>query len=103
MMSLDRALRLGGAAAVVGFSGMVADPAPRLPADAKRPSILLAHGTADPVVPFARLAEADAALKAAGFPVETLIRPGLGHGIDQEGAQRAAAFLARNLVEVASA
>jgi phospholipase/carboxylesterase len=97
MMSLDRALRVGGAAAVVGFSGMVADPTPRLPPDAKRPPVLLVHGTADTMVPFIRLAEAEDALKAADFPVESFIRPGLGHGIDPEGARRAAAFLAQNL------
>jgi phospholipase/carboxylesterase len=93
MMALDRALRLGGAKAIVGFSGMVADPTPRLPPDAERPTILLVHGDADTMVPFARLAEAEHALAAGGFPVETMARPGLGHGIDPEGAQRAAAFL----------
>jgi phospholipase/carboxylesterase len=102
MMSLDRGLRLGGAAAIVGFSGMVADPAPRLAADAKRPPILLVHGDADTMVPFSRLAEAETVLRAAGFPVETMVRPGLGHGIDPAGILRAAAFLARNLPAAAA-
>lgn len=98
MMALDRALRRAdSAAAIVGFSGMVADPAPRLTAEAHRPPILLVHGTADQVVPYPRLAEAESVLLDAGFPVETMVRPGLGHGIDGEGAERAAKSLARHL------
>jgi phospholipase/carboxylesterase len=97
MMSLDRTLRRGDAAAVVGFSGKVTDPASALPKEAKHPPVLLVHGTADPVVPYASLGEAEHALKTAGFPVETLTRPGLQHGIDQEGALRAAGFLVMNL------
>jgi phospholipase/carboxylesterase len=97
MMALDRGLRVGGSAAIVGFSGMVGDPTPRLPADTKRPQVLLVHGTADTMVPFGRLAEAEMALKAGGFPVETFVRPGLGHGIDPEGTHRAAVFVAQAL------
>src|ERR1700743_3249607 len=97
MMALDRTMRRGDAAAVVGFSGMVADPAASLPKAAKHPPILLVHGTADPVLPFASLGAAEHALATAGFKVETLERPGLGHGIDQEGAMRAARFLVEHL------
>ena len=86
-----------GQRAIVGFSGMVAS-APTVPeAGKKLPAILLIHGTADPVVPFASLAGSEAALVRAGFSVETMERPGLGHGIDGEGAQRAALFLAGHL------
>jgi phospholipase/carboxylesterase len=97
MMSLDRALRLGGSKATVAFSGMVANPQARLAPDAVRQPILLVHGTADTVVPFSRMAEAESALTRAGFPVETQICPGLGHGIDQAGANRAVKFLVRHL------
>ncbi len=97
MMALDRTMRRGDAAAVVGFSGMVTDPAATLPKAARHPPILLVHGTADPVLPFASLGAAEHALATAGFPVETLERPGLGHGIDQEGAMRAARFLVAHL------
>lgn len=98
MMALDRAMRLPeGQRAIVGFSGVVAS-APAGPETAQKlPPVLLIHGTADPVVPFASLAGAEAALAGAGFSVETMERPGLGHGIDGEGAARAAAFLARHL------
>jgi phospholipase/carboxylesterase len=99
MMALDRAMRLADSArAVVGFSGMVTDPSARLPRGAKRPAVLIVHGTADGVVPFSRLAEAEAALKSAEIPVETLARPGLAHGIDPVGVERAARFLASHLL-----
>jgi phospholipase/carboxylesterase len=97
MMALDRTMRRGDAAAIVGFSGLVADPAAALPKAARYPPILLVHGTADQVLPFSSLGAAEHALTTAGFPVETLERPGLGHGIDQEGAMRAARFLVAHL------
>jgi phospholipase/carboxylesterase len=97
MMALDRTMRRGDAAAVVGFSGKVVETASDLPKDARHPPVLLVHGDADPIVPFASLGEAEHALKTAGFPVESLARPGLQHGIDQEGALRAAQFLKANL------
>jgi phospholipase/carboxylesterase len=53
----------------------------------------------DELVPFDSMAEADAGLKAAGIEVETLACPGIGHGIDQNGVVRGAAFLQRVLGE----
>ncbi len=97
MMALERTMRKGDAVAIVGFSGKIADTVSALPKDARHPPVLLVHGTADPVLPFASLGEAEHALKTAGFPVETLARPGLQHGIDQEGATRAAQFLKAHL------
>jgi phospholipase/carboxylesterase len=97
MMALDRTMRRGDAAAVVGFSGMITDPAASLPRAARHPPVLLVHGTADPVLPFSSLGTAEHALATAGFSVETLERPGLGHGIDQEGAMCAAQFLVAHL------
>ena len=49
------------------------------------PPVLLVHGEADEVVPFARGPAAERALRALGVPVQTLWRPGLGHGIDDVG------------------
>ena len=103
MMALDRVLRRpDGVAAVAGFSGMVAGEATPIPAAPRHAPVLLVHGNADPVVPFERLTESETSLKHAGFPVETLSRPGLGHGIDAEGALAAARFLAKHLTGVAS-
>ena len=44
--------------------------------------ILLAHGSADEVVPFAASREAQSLLEEAGHQVDFLAREGLGHGID---------------------
>lgn len=97
MMALDRTMRGGEAAAIVGFSGMVTSTDGPPTSGAKHPPVLLVHGTADPIVPFTRLAEAEKALSGAGFSVETVVRPGLAHGIDQEGALAAARFLMAHL------
>jgi len=58
-----------------------------------RPPVLLVHGTDDPVVPFESLARAEAALQAAGVPVETLACVGIEHSIDPEGLERGGRFL----------
>ena len=98
MMALHVGLRLTpGPAAIVGFSGMLVAPG-RLDAEKRStPPVLLVHGTADSVVPFASLAQAAGGLERAGIPVETLARPGLGHGIDEPGLRAAAGFLVKYL------
>jgi phospholipase/carboxylesterase len=96
MMSLHvgprRHGRIGG---ILGFSGSLI--APHLLSDEikSRPPVLLVHGTADQVVPYGALAQAEKALRDAGIPVETETRPGLPHSIDQVGAQKGASFLRR--------
>ena len=96
MMSLHvgprRANRIGG---ILGFSGALIGPQ-LLAAEMKsKPPVLLVHGTADQVVPYGALAQAEKALKDTGIPVETESRPGLVHSIDQIGAQKGALFLRR--------
>ncbi|MEM7169898.1 MAG: alpha/beta fold hydrolase [Pseudomonadota bacterium] len=84
-------------AAIVGFSGSLIAPE-RLAEETKsRPPILLVHGEADPVVPFQAMPAAAQALVAAGFEVSAHARPGLAHGIDQEGLQLCAAMLVKAL------
>ncbi len=79
-------------AAIVGFSGMlVEDDVPF----ANATPVCLIHGERDEVLPFAALAHAEAALKAAKVPVETHGRPYLGHSIDGEGLDAAVTFLQR--------
>jgi phospholipase/carboxylesterase len=53
------------------------------------------HGEADEIVPHASLAAAEAALSDAGVTVEAVSRPGLGHGLDNDGVRRAVALLER--------
>jgi phospholipase/carboxylesterase len=80
-------------AGVVGFSGRLVGPE-RLAAEAlSRPPVLLVHGDADEVVPFASLSEAARALDAAGFEVYAHVMRGTGHGIAPDGLSVALAFL----------
>ncbi len=100
MMSLFVGLRRSQpVAGIVGFSGRLL--APELLADElrSRPRILLVHGTDDPLVPYASLAAAEAALTAAAVPVETVTSVGIGHSIDEEGLRRGGRFLAEVLSE----
>ncbi len=96
MMSLYTGLRRAVApAGIVGFSGALVG-ADTLPQEIRaRPPVLLVHGDADEVVPAQDMPLAVKALEAAGVKVESLIRPGLGHGIDEEGLKRGGAFLRR--------
>lgn len=98
MMALHVALRRAvPVAGVVGYSGALVG-AERLAAELRaRPPVLLIHGDADPVVPVAALDAARQALTAAGVPVQAVVRPGLGHGIDPEGMALGGAFLRRVL------
>jgi len=94
MMSLYVGLRRARpVAGILGYSGALIG-AETLMADVRsKPRVLLVHGEADPVVPFQALALAEGALRAAGVPVKTLTRPGLAHGIDEEGLRRGGRFL----------
>jgi phospholipase/carboxylesterase len=80
-------------AAVLGYSGVLVGPELLKHELRSRPPVLLVHGDADEIVPVRALPAAVSALKTAGVPVEELLRPGLGHGIDEEGLKRGGAFL----------
>lgn len=86
-----RARRIAG---VLGFSGALLAPELLPQETASRPPVLLVHGDVDQVVPFAELRAATAALKSAGFEVDSLALPGLAHGIDERGLARGGRFLA---------
>ena len=55
----------------------------------------MVHGDADQMVPPDSLPLAVTALEQAGVPVEAVTRPGLGHGIDEEGLKRGRDFLVK--------
>ena len=94
MMSLYIGLRRAKPfAGILGYSGRLIAPELLAGELRSRPPVLLVHGTHDPLVPFESLAHAEAALKTAGVPVETLACPGIEHAIDPEGLQRGGAFL----------
>lgn len=98
MMSLFVGLRRARPfAGIIGFSGRLIGRELLKTELRSRPPVLLVHGTDDPVVPHDSLANAEAALKEAAVPVETLSCPGMGHSIDQEGLQRGGRFLQARL------
>ena len=98
MMALDVALRRAAPlAGVVGFSGRLLRPETLAAQITARPPVLLIHGDADPVVPYADLAKAASGLKAAGVSVTTHTSRGTGHGIAPDGLGLALRFLQEHL------
>jgi phospholipase/carboxylesterase len=88
--------RVQAPAAIVGYSGALIAP-DALRAEIKsKPPILLVHGTADQVVPFAAMGAAAQVLQGLGIDVETIARPGLPHSIDPDGLARGGRFLQEN-------
>ena len=81
--------------AILAYSGALIAPASLAAELANRAPVLLVHGEADETVAAARSREAEAALTAAGVPVESTFVPGLGHGIDDTGVSAGALFLQR--------
>ncbi len=98
MMALHVAPRRDApVAAVVACSGRLLVPE-RLEADMLvRPPILLMHGDADPVVPFADMNAAGTVLARAGFDVWAHVMEGTAHGIAPDGLSATLGFLSDNL------
>ncbi len=96
MVSLFTGLRRPVAPrAILAFSGALIAPE-RLSADlANKAPVLIVHGEADDTVPASRSHDAEAALIAAGVPVEAHYIPRLGHGIDDSGISLGALALQR--------
>ncbi|MGB3178163.1 MAG: dienelactone hydrolase family protein [Albidovulum sp.] len=84
-------------AGVVGFSGRLLQPE-KLKAEAlSKPPVLLVHGDADPMVPFADMGLAGQALTDAGFETFAHVMKGTGHGIAPDGLSVALGFLSECL------
>ena len=98
MISLHIAPRRAKAmAGVVGFSGRLLAPEALMTDSRVKPPILLLHGDADPVVPFADMDKAGQALIAAGFETFGHVMQGTGHGIAPDGLSVALSFLKERL------
>lgn len=94
MMALHVAPRRAAAlAAVVGFSGRLLRPHALVAEAISKPPVLLLHGDADQVVPFADMGLARQALSAAGFDIRSHVMKGAGHGIAPDGLSSALSFL----------
>ncbi len=99
MTALHAGLRMAEPpAAILAYSGALLAPdslPSELAARASPPPVLLVHGEADGVVPVRASRVAEAALRAAGVPVEALFIPGLDHAIDEPGLRAGIASLRR--------
>lgn len=98
MMSLHIAPRRAEPmAGVVAFSGRLLEPETLATEARVKPPVLLVHGDADEVVPFADMDRAGNALVTAGFETYAHVMKGTGHGIAPDGLQVALAFLKEKL------
>jgi phospholipase/carboxylesterase len=80
-------------AGVVGFSGRLLAPERLASETVSRPPVLLVHGDADEVVPFADMERAGRALTDARFTTYAHRMAGTGHGIAPDGLSVALAFM----------
>lgn len=79
-------------AGIIGYSGLLVGAEGLKEEGISKMPVLAIHGDADEVVPPQCLAEVEAGFEAAGFNVETVMRPHLGHGIDHFGLMRGLQF-----------
>ncbi len=98
MMSLFTAPRREHACAgIMAYSGRLEGGAELSTEIRSRPPVMMVHGDQDELLPVASMTEAAARLSDNGVRVETHVRPGLGHGIDEVGVQIGVSFLAQAL------
>jgi phospholipase/carboxylesterase len=90
----NRPQRLAG---ILGYSGLLADPAALAGAAIQKPPVVLIHGERDDLIPAAAVFSAAQGLAAAGIPVEWHISTGVPHGIGPDGLELGLAFLKRVL------
>lgn len=85
-------------AGIVAFSGGLVGTDTAVPEIVSKPPVLLVHGDADDVVPFAMMERTKQVLEGVDVPATAVRRRGLGHSIDDEGVIMAGDFLTRHLV-----
>ncbi len=99
MMALHVGLRRKSApASIIGYSGMLVQPFANAVDNAQivKPPVLLVHGDLDEVIPVAALEMSHQALVKMGVSCKTHISRGSGHGIDADGLDLGAAFIAEH-------
>jgi len=98
MMSLFAAPRREKAiAGIVGYSGRMESPDKLVNEIRAKPPVVMVHGDSDELLAVSDMETAAAALKDCGVEIETHVRPGLGHGIDEDGIRVGLEFVKRVL------
>jgi phospholipase/carboxylesterase len=88
MLALHAGLRRNPSpAGIVSYSGFLVGAESLPHTHDEKPAVLLVHGDQDQVVSPHFLPAAEAALRSAHVPVQAMLRPGLGHGIDEDGVR----------------
>ncbi len=85
-------------AGILGYSGLLADPAALKGAGVQKQPVFLVHGDRDDLIPVAALFAAAEGLAAAEIPVEWHVSQGIPHGIGPDGMELGLAFLKRVLL-----
>jgi len=67
--------------------------------DTLYPPVQLVHGSDDQVVPCVLMHEAVQILQPLGVVVDSVERPGLGHGIDPDGLTASIKFLVSHIAD----
>ena len=94
MLSLHVGLRRKKVpAGILGYSGRLESPEKLSDEIMARPPVMLIHGEEDPLLNISLMDSAADLLRENGVKVDTFRRPGLAHGIDQEGINHGATFL----------
>ena len=94
MLSLHVALRRAApCAGVLGYSGRLESPELLADEITVRPPIMLIHGEDDPMLSIDLMDTAATVMTENGVSVDCHRRPGLGHGIDEEGMRLGAGFM----------
>jgi phospholipase/carboxylesterase len=98
MMSLFTAPRRENAiAGIVGYSGRMESPDTLKAEIRSKPPVVMVHGDSDELLAVSEMETAAATLRDCGVEIDTHIRPGLGHGIDEEGIRVGLAFVQKVL------
>lgn len=94
MMALEMLFHLPNIGGILGYSGAFVPRLMTAPFSIKS-EVVLVHGTADTVVPFTALAEAQRQLDVMGVSALVYPRPGVGHYIDPQGLEIGKEFIKR--------
>jgi phospholipase/carboxylesterase len=89
--------RRGRLAGILGYSGLLADPAGLKAGAVQKPPVFLIHGDRDDLIPVTAVFSAAEGLAAAEIPVEWHISRGIPHGIGPDGLALGLQFLKRVL------